>query len=265
MLDHHRRRLDDRGGGHALLEAELLDGIPRHHRDQPDRVADDHLDLRHQPLDLDVGDDCVEAVARAQVCGARLTAQPVDLARRDDAPVVLVALGPDPALPVPAAQRVDADPEGLRGFADAVELPRHVFNLPMQGLGRKPFGGCAYLMIVKLFVLLAVPAGLVTVIAPVFALTGTVIVSFVPDTTLNLAGTPLNVTDVVPLRFVPLRETEIPGFPLVIESFVIVGTGAVIGRKPYLSIVAWPCLLSTLSMNACAAALFWLRATMAIA
>ena len=43
----------------------------------------------------------------------------------------------------------------------------------------------------------AVPAGLVTVIVPVLAFAGTVNVSFVADTTLNLAGTPWIVTDVV--------------------------------------------------------------------
>src|SRR5262249_5522243 len=110
VLDHDRGRLDDRGGRHALLEPELLDRVARDDRDETDRVADDHLDLRHQALDLDVGDDCVEAVACTQVRGARLAAEPLDLARRHHPAVALVALGPDAALTVPAAQRVDTDP-----------------------------------------------------------------------------------------------------------------------------------------------------------
>src|SRR5262249_4132112 len=123
---------------------------------------------------------------------------------------------------------------------------------PMQGLDRNPRsrGGLdgrpprfwprrsPYLMTVKLFVLVAVPAGLVTVIEPVFAFVGTVIVSFDPETILNLAGMPWKVTEVVPVRFVPVTLIDAPGRPFVIESFVIVGVGAVIGRKPYLSIVA---------------------------
>src|SRR5581483_12070941 len=98
--------------------------------DEPHRVAHDHLDLRDQPLDLHVGDRRVEAVARREVRRAGLAAQAVDLARRDDAPVRPVALGPDPALPVPPADRVDADPEGLRGLADAVVLAWHDSKVP---------------------------------------------------------------------------------------------------------------------------------------
>src|SRR5579884_3877861 len=134
VLHHHRRRLDDRGRGHPGLEAEVLDRVARDDGDEPHRVADDHLDLRHQALDLHVGDDRVEAVAGAQVCRARLAAQALDLARRDDAAVALVALGADASLAVPAAERVDADPEGLGGFADAVVLAGHEPTLPMQVL-----------------------------------------------------------------------------------------------------------------------------------
>src|ERR1019366_5926357 len=94
---------------------------------------DNHLHLSHQTFDLHVSDDRVEAVARAQVSRARLAAKTVDLARRDDAPVALVAIGPDSALPVPAAERVDTDPERLGRFADAVVLPRH-FAIPLLGV-----------------------------------------------------------------------------------------------------------------------------------
>src|SRR5262249_28884049 len=78
----------------------------------------------------------VEAVAGAQVRRARLATEPLDLARRHHPAIALVALGPDAALTVPAAQRVDADPERLRRLADAVELPRHVSPLRRCGSWR---------------------------------------------------------------------------------------------------------------------------------
>ena len=70
-------------------QIEFLDRVAGDHRDQPNRIADDHFDLRHQPIDLDVGDDRVEAIARAQMRGTGLTAQPVDLARRHNATITL--------------------------------------------------------------------------------------------------------------------------------------------------------------------------------
>ncbi len=50
----------------------------------------------------------------------------------------------------------------------------------------------------------AVPDGFVTVSVPVLAFAGTVTVSFAAETTLNFAGTPWKVTEVVPFRFVPV-------------------------------------------------------------
>ena len=60
----------------------------------------------------------------------------------------------------------------------------------------------------------AVPDGLVTVIGPDFAFAGIVNVSFVADTTLNFAGTPWIVTDVVPVKFVPVTVTVAPALAL---------------------------------------------------
>jgi hypothetical protein len=51
---------------------------------------------------------------------AFLAAQPLDLSGGDDAPIRGVTLDADPPLPVPAAERVEADPERARG------LPRRV-------------------------------------------------------------------------------------------------------------------------------------------
>ena len=56
----------------------------------------------------------------------------------------------------------------------------------------------------------AVPDGLVTVSEPVFAFAGTVTVSFEVETILNFAGTPWKVTEVVPLRFVPVSVSVAP-------------------------------------------------------
>ena len=90
-------------------------------------------------------------------------------------------------------------------------------------------------------------------------------VSFVAETTLNFAGTPWIVTDVVPVKFVPVSVTVAPTLAFAGATFVIVGTGAVSGRKPSLTKIAWPAGLSTLSIQACAAAWFGLFVTIAIA
>ena len=50
-----------------------------------------------------------------------------------------------------------------------------------------------------------------TVIVPDFAFAGTTNVSFVADTTLNFAGTPWIVTDVVPVKLVPVSVTATAG------------------------------------------------------
>src|SRR5262245_21856688 len=109
-LDHHRRRLDDGSRRHTGLESELVDGIAGDDRDQPDRIADNELDLCDQPVDLHVGDDALEAIARAEMRTVRVPPQAFDLARGNGTPVRVVALGLDASLPIPASQRVDADP-----------------------------------------------------------------------------------------------------------------------------------------------------------
>ena len=73
------------------------------------------------------------------------------------------------------------------------------------GVGRSP----AYAVIVISFHV-AVPLGLVTDKLPVFAFGGTVKVIFVLEATLNFAGTPWNVTEVVPLKFVPVSVRLAP-------------------------------------------------------
>ena len=83
----------------------------------------------------------------------------------------------------------------------------------------------------NLTVAVVLPAGVVTATAPDFALVGTVTVSLLPETILNLAGTPPNVTDVVVARFVPLNVTVAPFFAVAGTTAVTVGVGAAIGMK----------------------------------
>jgi hypothetical protein len=78
---------------------------------------------------------------------------------------------------------------------------------------------------VKLAALVAVPPGVVTEIGPVFAPLGTVAVSAVVETMVNLALEPLNLTAVVPPRFVPVIVTDDPALPLGGEKSVIAGAG----------------------------------------
>src|SRR5207237_1368728 len=73
--------------------------------------------------------------------------------------------------------------------------------------------------------LVAVPAGVVTPIGPVVAPVGRVVGIEVDEFTVKLAATPLMVTDVTPVKFVPVIVTLVPTGPLVGEKLVIVGGG----------------------------------------
>src|SRR5438552_3777334 len=67
---------------------------------------------------------------------------------------------------------------------------------------------------VKFVALVAVPAGVVTVIGPAAAPAGTTAVICVGESTVNLALVPLNLTSVAPLKLLPLMITELPTTPL---------------------------------------------------
>ena len=75
----------------------------------------------------------------------------------------------------------------------------------------------------KLVALVAVPPGVVTVIAPVVAPEGTVAVICVEESTVKIAVTPLNLTEVAPAKFAPVITTFVPTGPLAGEKLVIVG------------------------------------------
>ncbi len=82
----------------------------------------------------------------------------------------------------------------------------------------------AVVVTVKLEELQPLPPGVVTQIFPVVAPVGTVAVIWVEETTLNaVAETPLNVTLVAPVKFVPVMVTDVPTGPLVGENEEIVG------------------------------------------
>src|SRR5438477_562074 len=71
--------------------------------------------------------------------------------------------------------------------------------------------------------LLAVPPGVVTLTGPVVAPAGTVAWIAVSEVTVKVALIPLNVTEVAPLKFVPLIVTLVPTGPLVGVKLAIVG------------------------------------------
>jgi len=73
--------------------------------------------------------------------------------------------------------------------------------------------------------LVAVPAGVCTVIEPVVAPDGTTAEICTLESTVNVPLVPLNFTDVAPVKLAPLIVTVIPAGPLVGENDVIVGNG----------------------------------------
>jgi hypothetical protein len=91
---------------------------------------------------------------------------------------------------------------------------------PLAGVKLATVGG---LITVKLLALLAVPAGLVTLIGPVAAPAGTVAVIVVAEFTVKLALVPLNSTAVAVVKFVPLIVTLVPTGPLLGVKLATVG------------------------------------------
>jgi hypothetical protein len=95
---------------------------------------------------------------------------------------------------------------------------------PITGENDEMIGAFAVLVVtVKLAELVAVPPGVVTLIAPVDAPLGTAAVIDVAELTVKLALVPLNFTAVVPVRFVPLIVTDVPTVPLAGENDETVG------------------------------------------
>jgi hypothetical protein len=76
---------------------------------------------------------------------------------------------------------------------------------------------------VNFVLLVAVPAGLDTLIFPVVAVAGTLTCTVVDVLETIVAETPLKVTEVTYDRFVPVMVTVAPGWPDVGLKLVIVG------------------------------------------
>ena len=76
---------------------------------------------------------------------------------------------------------------------------------------------------VNVAALVAVPAGVVTAMAPLVAPAGTLAVIWLAELTTYVALLPLKVTELAPVKFVPVIVTEAPTAPLVGEKLVIVG------------------------------------------
>jgi hypothetical protein len=86
--------------------------------------------------------------------------------------------------------------------------------------------GLAAAVTVKFCELVAIPSGVVTLIGPVVAPEGTVVVILVFEFAVNVADTPLKVTLVAAMRSVPVIVTGVPTGPLVGENEEIVGAAA---------------------------------------
>jgi hypothetical protein len=97
---------------------------------------------------------------------------------------------------------------------------------PLVGLNDVTVGGFPPPPVtVKLVELVPVPFPVVTAIGPVVAPPGTVALRFVLVFGVKLAATPLNVTPVTPVKFVPVIDTLVPVGPLVGLNDVTVGAG----------------------------------------
>jgi hypothetical protein len=92
---------------------------------------------------------------------------------------------------------------------------------------------------VKFVDVVAVPFGVVTAIGPVVAPVGTVAVIWVFELTVKVAATPMNLTEVAPVKFVPVIVTDVPTGPLVGLNDVIVGAPAPVTVK-FVALVAVP-------------------------
>jgi hypothetical protein len=72
----------------------------------------------------------------------------------------------------------------------------------------------------------------VTEIAPVVAVAGTVVEMWLSSVMVNVAAVPLNFTLVAPVNPLPVRVTLVPAVPLVGEKLEICGAGIVTVKLP---------------------------------
>src|SRR5439155_2250367 len=119
---------------------------------------------------------------------------------------------------------------------------------PLVGVKLAIVGG---LTTVNELALVALPPAVATLSGPVVAPAGTVAWIAVAEVTVKVALTPLNVTEVAPLNFVPLIVTLVPAGPLVGVKLAIVGGLTTVNE---LALVAVPPGVVTLTGPVVAAA-----------
>jgi hypothetical protein len=130
-----------------------------------------------------------------------------------------------------ATVNVAAALENLTAVAPLNPVPLIVTavpTLPLDGLNDVIRGaGTDVVVTVKLDELVALPPGVVTVIGPLVAPLGTVALICVSELTAYVADVPLKLTEVAPVRPVPVIVTESPVAPLVGVKEPIAGAVAV--------------------------------------
>jgi hypothetical protein len=94
---------------------------------------------------------------------------------------------------------------------------------PLAGLKLVTVGAEA--VTVKLLLLVAVPPPVVTLHCPELAPAGTVAVTEVAEFTVNAADAAPRLTELAPVRFVPVKVTLVPDGPLAGEKLERVGAG----------------------------------------
>lgn len=102
--------------------------------------------------------------------------------------------------------------------------------VPEQNVVPLAVGGVGSALTVKVAALEPVPAGVVTDIVPEVADGGTVAVIWVALTTVKPVETPLNVTDVAPVKLVPVMVTNSPEPIQVFEGKKLVTVGNTGGK-----------------------------------
>ena len=98
---------------------------------------------------------------------------------------------------------------------------------PVVGVNEVTVGTLAVALTVKLVALVTTPPYVVTATGPVVAPDGTDVAMDVAETTTKGALVPLNFTDVVPVKLVPVMVTPEPTPPVTGVKLVIVGAGTV--------------------------------------
>ncbi len=86
---------------------------------------------------------------------------------------------------------------------------------PLDGENPLMVGGAPAPVTLKFVELTSLPAGVVTLMRPVVAPTGTLVVICVSRFVTNTAAVPPNSTEVAPVNPVPVSVTLVPGGPLV--------------------------------------------------